>query len=312
MKILLFGKTGQLGWELARSLSVLGEVIAPERGTPGGHPQQGAQTGAGPEGTLCGDLANLDGLAATVHRVQPGLIVNAAAYTAVDRAESDAEQARLINALAPGALAAAAEAAGAWFVHYSTDYVFDGTGSQPWRESDPTGPLNVYGRTKLEGERLVAERCERHLILRTSWVYAARGQNFARTMLRLAGERERLQVIDDQFGAPTGADLLADLTAHAVVAARAAPHKAGLYHAAAAGETSWNGYARFVLEQAQAAGRPLRAGPEAVERVASSAFRAAARRPHNSRLDTARLASTFGLVLPHWQEGVARMLTELS
>jgi dTDP-4-dehydrorhamnose reductase len=331
MKILLWGASGQLGWELARSLAVLGEVIAPARGKDGvriasdaqdaratsgtqgvrGEGDAKLQAGVEPDGALCGELTDLDGLAATVRHVRPGLVVNAAAYTAVDRAETDAHLAHRVNALAPGALAAAAHEVGAWIVHYSTDYVFDGSGTRPWRETDPTGPLNVYGRTKLEGEKLVARHCARHLILRTSWVHGAHGQNFARTMLRLAGERERLSVVDDQFGAPTGADLLADVTAHAVVAARAAPGKAGLYHVAAAGETSWNGYARFVLAQARAAGRPLKAGPEAVEAVPSSAFQTAARRPHNSRLDTARLAGAFGLHLPHWQTGVARMLAEL-
>ena len=189
MKILLLGKNGQLGWELQRSLAPLGELIALDRHST----------------DLCGDLANLQGLAATVQRAQPDVIVNAAAYTAVDKAESEPELARLINALAPGVLAQEAHKLGAWLLHYSTDYVFDGSGSQPWREADTPAPLSVYGQTKLEGEQLIAAHCSRHLVFRTSWVYAARGGNFAKTMLRLAQERERLTVIDDQFGAPTGA-----------------------------------------------------------------------------------------------------------
>lgn len=187
MKILLFGKNGQVGWELQRSLAPLGELVA---------------LGSSGDGGLCGDLSDLAGLAETVRKVRPEVIVNAAAYTAVDKAESEPERARLINALAPGVLADEAQKLGTWLVHYSTDYVFDGSGSRPWQETDTTGPLSVYGRTKLEGEQAVA-CCEKHLIFRTSWVYAARGANFAKTMLRLAQEREQLKVIDDQVGAPT-------------------------------------------------------------------------------------------------------------
>ena len=249
-------------------------------------------------------------MAETVLRVRPDVIVNAAAHTAVDKAESEPEFARKLNATAPGVVARAADRIGALLVHYSTDYVFDGSGSAPWTEEAATGPLSVYGLTKLEGEQLVAQHCARHLILRTSWVYAARGGNFAKTMLRLAKERERLTVIDDQFGAPTGAELLADVTAHAIGDILRDPSKAGLYHAVAGGETSWHGYARFVLEQARAAGVELKAGPDAVDAVPTSAFPTPARRPQNSRLDTRRLQSTFGLVLPDWRLGVARMLQE--
>jgi dTDP-4-dehydrorhamnose reductase len=215
-----------------------------------------------------------------------------------------------VNATSPGAIAQAAQGIGALMVHYSTDYVFDGSGSKPWLEDDATGPLSVYGRTKLEGEQLIAEHCPRHLIFRTSWVYAARGGNFAKTMLRLAKERERLTVIDDQFGAPTGAELLADVTAHAIRDMLRDPAKAGLYHLAAGGETTWHGYARFVLEQAQAAGVELKAGPAMVDAVPTSAFPTPATRPHNSRLSTIKLQSSFGLTLPPWQAGVARMLHE--
>jgi len=298
MRILLLGRNGQLGWELQRSLAPLGEVVA--------------LGSSADEGGLCGDLADLEGIARTVAAVRPDAIVNAAAYTAVDKAESDAERARTINALAPGVLAQAAQRIGAPLVHYSTDYVFDGSGDRPWVETDPTGPLSVYGRTKLEGEQRIAQAQPWHLVLRTSWVYGARGGNFARTMLRLARERDRLTVIDDQFGAPTGADLLADVTAHALRALLADPAKAGTYHVAAAGETSWNGYARFVVACAQQAGMQLRAGVDAVDAVPTSAFPTPAQRPRNSRLDTARLRSTFALHLPQWQQGVARMLQEIS
>lgn len=297
MKILLFGKNGQVGWELQRSLAPLGELVALDR-----HSSE-----------LCGDLANLAGISATVRQVRPDVIVNAAAYTAVDKAEGDASTAHLVNAQAPGALAEAASAIDAWLVHYSTDYVFDGSGSQPWKESDPTGPLNVYGRTKLEGEQRIAAQCAKHLILRTSWVYAARGGNFAKTMLRLARERERLSVIDDQFGAPTGADLLADLTAHMVrgVLQGATGDLAGTYHAAATGETSWHGYARFVVDFASKSGLEIKATPAAVDPVPTTAFPTPATRPHNSRLNTAKLQANFGLQLPAWQQGVARMLAEI-
>lgn len=295
MKILLFGKGGQVGWELQRSLAPLGELVALDSASA----------------ELCGDLRNLAGLVETIRTVRPDIIVNAAAHTAVDKAESEPELARLLNATAPGALAQAAHAAGSWFVHYSTDYVFDGTGERPWKESDQTGPLSVYGRTKLEGEHLVRAAGSRHLIFRTSWVYGARGGNFAKTMLRLAKERDKLTVIDDQVGAPTGAELLADTTVLALRSALADPGKAGIYHLAASGEASWNSYARFVIGHAQRAGVSLKAGVEQVVPVPTSAFPTPAQRPHNSRLDTASFRQTFGLTLPHWQQGVARMLDEI-
>ena len=256
------------------------------------------------------DFSSPEQLADTVMKVRPDVIVNAAAHTAVDKAESEPDFARKLNATAPGVLADAAQRVGALIVHYSTDYVFDGSGSAPWKESDATGPLSAYGRTKLEGEQLVAGNCARHLIFRTSWVYAARGGNFAKTMLRLAKERDRLTVINDQFGAPTGAELLADITAHAIRATLKDVAKTGIYHAVASGETSWHGYARFVLEQARQAGVELKAPPEAVEAVPTSAFPTPATRPHNSRLDTTKLQATFDLTMPPWQNGVARMLRE--
>ena len=295
MKILLLGKNGQLGWELQRSLAPLGDVIALDR-----HSQD-----------FCGDLSNLPGLADTVRALRPDVIVNAAAHTAVDKTESEPELARSLNALAPGVLAQEAHKLGAWLVHYSTDYVFDGSGSRPWVETDTPAPLGVYGETKLEGERLVAGYCERHLMFRTSWVYAARGGNFAKTMLRLAQERERLTVIDDQWGAPTGADLIADVTAHAVRQVLQRPQDAGLYHLAAQGETTWNRYAKHVIAQAQRAQPAIKIVASEVAAVPTSAFPTPAQRPHNSRLDCTRLQSIFGLTLPAWQQGVDRMLVEI-
>ena len=294
MKILLFGKNGQVGWELQRSLSPLGELVVLDRHSTG----------------LCGDLTDLTGIKDTVRRVAPDVIVNAAAYTAVDKAESDAETAQIVNAAAPGVMAEAANAAGAWLVHYSTDYVFNGSGSKPWVETDLTGPLNVYGKTKLEGEQHIASKCAKHLIFRTSWVYAARGGNFAKTMLRLAQERETLNVINDQFGAPTGADLLADVTAHVVAQVLKRPSDAGLYHLAASGETTWFDYAKYVVDQSIRAKEDPEIIVKTINPVATSAFPTAAQRPHNSRLNTAKLQQAFGLQLAPWQQGVARMLAE--
>ncbi|MFM9427940.1 dTDP-4-dehydrorhamnose reductase [Variovorax sp. GrIS 2.14] len=295
IKILLFGKGGQVGWELQRSLAPLGELVALDFDST----------------DFNADFGRPEQLAETVLKVRPDVIVNAAAHTAVDKAESEPDFARKLNATSPGVVAEAANQIGALMVHYSTDYVFDGSGSKPWREDDAIGPLSVYGRTKLEGEQLIAANCPRHLIFRTSWVYAARGGNFAKTMLRLAKERERLTVIDDQFGAPTGAELLADLTAHAIRATLQDEKKTGLYHLVAGGETSWHGYAKFVVEQAREAGVELKASPSTVDAVPTSAFPTPATRPQNSRLDTSKLQSTFGLTLPHWQAGVARMLREI-
>lgn len=299
MKILLLGRNGQLGWELQRSLAALGDVVPLGR-----H----AQTN--PEG-LCGDLTDLDGLARTVRQVAPQIIVNAAAYTAVERAQSEPELAQTVNAQAPGVLATEANRLGAWLVHYSTDYVFDGSGSTPRRESDPTGPLNVYGRSKLDGERAVAGATH-HLILRTSWVYAARGSNFAKTMLALAGEKSSLSVVGDQFGAPTAAETVADATTHLLRQALARPDAAGLYHCVAGGETSWHGYAQFVVAQALALGWELAARPETITPVSTAEKASPARRPLNSRMDTAKIRSTFQLHLPHWQLLLRRMLEEIT
>ncbi|MFM9902227.1 MAG: dTDP-4-dehydrorhamnose reductase [Polaromonas sp.] len=295
MKILLLGKNGQLGWELQRSLACLGELVALDRRSA---PHRG-------------DLSDLTALADTVRACRPDVIVNAAAYTAVDQAEGDEATARTINALAPALLAREAAALGALLVHFSTDYVFDGSGQRAWAESDVPAPLNVYGQTKLEGEQAIQAACPRHLIFRTSWVYAARGGNFAKTMLRLGQERERLTVIDDQRGAPTGADLLADVAAHCIRQVLQRPGDVGLYHLAASGETSWFGYAKHVLAQALIARPAIEIVAKEVLAVPSSAFATAAARPLNSRLDTRRLQAVFGLSLPPWQHGVDRLLAEI-
>jgi dTDP-4-dehydrorhamnose reductase len=306
MKILLLGKNGQVGQALQRTLAPLGELVALDR----------SQDSAG----LCGDLGQPECLAATIRQLRPDVIVNAAAYTAVDKAESEPEQARLINAHAPEVLAREADALGAWLVHYSTDYVFNGSGTEPWLETDSTAPLNVYGQSKLEGELRVQAACTRHLIFRTSWVYAAHGSNFAKTMLKLAQERERLTVINDQWGAPTGAELIASVTAAAIqkVTAKEDANQdanleeiAGIYHLVAAGETNWHAYASHVISQAKAL-RPDT--PWAVQEIApvpSSAFVTAAQRPHNSRLNTHKLQAAFGISLPNWQQGVDSLLAEV-
>jgi dTDP-4-dehydrorhamnose reductase len=295
MKILLFGCNGQVGWELQRSLAVLGELVALDFDSKDHN----------------ADFSRPETLAGTVRAVQPDVIVNAAAHTTVDKAESEPALAHAINTEAPGLLAREAAALGAWLVHYSTDYVFDGNGDRPRKEDDPTGPLSVYGRTKLESEQRVRASGCRHLILRTSWVYSARGGNFARTMLKLAAEREQLSVVADQIGAPTGADLLADVTAHALCTAMQSPNLAGTYHAVAAGETTWHGYAQMVIEWARAQGLAVRVPADRIAPVPSTAYPTTARRPLNSRLDTQRLQRTFGLTMPQWQPGVLRMLAEV-
>lgn len=293
MKLLLLGANGQVGWELRRSLAPLGALIALDRQSLGE-----------------ADFARPDSLAALVERVAPDVIVNAAAHTAVDKAESEPELARALNADAPGVLARAAAARGALLVHYSTDYVFDGSGTQARDEDAATGPLSVYGHSKLAGEQAIRESGARHLILRTSWVYGARGQNFPKTMVRLAQERAALRVIDDQVGAPTGADLLADVTAHALRGVQAQPALAGTYHVTAAGETSWHGLARLAIDTALALRPELPWRVERIDPIPTSDYPTPARRPLNSRLDTTRLQAAFGLQMPPWQGGVRRMLTE--
>lgn len=293
MNILLFGKTGQVGWELQRALAPLGNLIALDL-----HSKD-----------FCGDFSNPEGIAETVRKIRPDVIVNAAAHTAVDKAETDRELSELLNARSVEAIAKSAASIGAWVVHYSTDYVFPGNGETPWRETDATAPLNVYGETKLSGEQALQKHCEKHLIFRTSWVYAGKGNNFAKTMLKLAKAREELSVINDQFGAPTGAELLADCTAHAIRVAWNKPEVAGLYHLVASGTTTWHDYAALVFEEARKAGIELSLNK--LNAVPTSAYPTPAKRPANSRLNTEKFQRNFGLTLPSWEKGVKRMLEEL-
>jgi len=296
MKILLLGKDGQVGWELQRALAPLGELLALGRSEA--------------------DFSQPESLRKCIRDCAPDVIVNAAAYTAVDKAESDAALAAAVNADAVAVLAQEAQRLGAWLVHYSTDYVFDGAKDGAYVETDATNPLSVYGRTKCAGEEHIRAAEGRHLILRTSWVFAARGANFAKTMLRLAKERAQLNVVADQHGAPTSAELIADATAlalHRIAAAgEAANALSGTYHLVAAGSTTWHGYAQFVLELAQAHGVGLHAGPRQVHPIAAEAYPLPAARPRNSRLDTSRFRAAFGVQLPDWRHHVQRMIAELS
>lgn len=294
MNILLFGKNGQVGWELQRALAPLGNVTAL----------------SGNSTNYCGDLSNIPGIVATIRCLRPDVIVNAAAYTTVDKAEAEPEQANLVNALIVEAIAKEAQKLGAWFVHYSTDYVFPGHGENAWCEDDATGPLNVYGASKLAGEQAIQQHCDKYLIFRTSWVYATKGNNFAKTMLRLAKERTELSIINDQYGAPTGADLLADCTAHAVAAVQGNPKAAGLYHLVASGTTTWFEYANVVFNHARKEGVEL--ALKDVNAVPTISFPTPAQRPLNSRLDNSKFQQTFNLNLPGWKTGVQRMLEELS
>ena len=296
MKLLLLGCNGQVGWELQRSLLPLGEVIACDFDSS---PDRRA------------DFTNASAVVELVVRVRPDVIVNAAAHTAVDKAESEPELARVINATTIGAVAEQAKKHGAMLIHYSTDYVFDGSGVSPRDELALTGPLSVYGVTKLDGEDLIRASGCRHVILRTSWVYAARGHNFIKTMLRLAGEREALSVIDDQIGSPTGADLLADVTAHVIRSLSESRRDGGTFHCVAKGEVSWFGFARFVIEWARANGQNIKVAPEGLRPILTAQYPTPAARPLNSRLSTDKLARVFSLNLPHWQTGVERMLREI-
>ncbi len=305
-RILVTGCNGQVGFELRRALAPLGEIAAVDAGD-------------------C-DLADEAAVRRTVRAVAPQIIVNPAAYTAVDRAESEPELAYAINARAPQVLAEEALRAGALMVQYSTDYVFDGSRDGFHRESDRPNPINVYGRSKLAGERAVAGSGAAHLTLRTSWVIGAHGANFAKTILRLAAQRDRLQVVADQWGAPTSAALVADVTAQllgrylrTLRAAGAAGNASagqidfpfGLYHLSAGGETSWHDLAQAVVRLARAAGREVRLAPEAIEPITTEQYRAAARRGPNSRLDTTALRTTFGLVLPDWRAGIGQVMEQI-
>ncbi|ENR9726532.1 dTDP-4-dehydrorhamnose reductase [Klebsiella aerogenes] len=293
MKILLIGKNGQVGWELQRSLSTLGEVVAVDYF----------------DTELCGDLTNLEGIAQTVRQVKPDVIVNAAAHTAVDKAESERELSDLLNDRGVAVLAEESAKLGALMVHYSTDYVFDGEGSHYRQEDEATGPLNVYGETKRAGELALQQGNPRHLIFRTSWVYATRGANFAKTMLRLAGEKETLSIIDDQHGAPTGAELLADCTAIAIREEQLNRAVAGIYHLVASGETSWYDYARFVFDVARTHDTAL--AVKEVNGIPTTAYPTPAKRPLNSRLSNEKFQRVFGVTLPDWRQGVERVVVEV-
>ncbi len=294
MKFLLTGKNGQVGFELQRALAPLGEVVAVDRST-------------------C-DLADPDAIRALIAGLRPDFIVNPAAYTAVDRAESDETAAHAINAIAPGVIGEAARAIGAVVVHYSTDYVFDGTGEGTYRESDTPNPQSVYGRTKLAGEQALQASGADHLIFRTSWVFGAHGGNFAKTMLRLAGERDVLKVVADQYGAPTPAALLADATAQVLGRLQREGRHGfpfGLYHLVADGVTTWHAYAQAVVSAAAAAGKPLKIAAADIEAIQTSAYPVPAPRPANSRLNTDQFRQAFGLRLPPWEEGLAHVLQQL-
>ncbi|MAS08606.1 dTDP-4-dehydrorhamnose reductase [Salinisphaera sp.] len=296
MTILLLGKNGQVGWELQRALAPLGEVIALGRVEPNG---------------LTGDLCDSEALKNTVRQIKPSIIVNAAAYTAVDAAEEQRDLATQVNAKAPAIIAAEAARLDATFVHFSTDYVFNGTGTEPWQETDTPEPLNHYGASKLQGEQAIAQSGCRHLIFRTSWVYAAQGQNFVNTMCRLMHERDTLQVIEDQIGAPTGAELIADVTAHALRRSRSGCDEPnGVFHLTAKGETSWFGLAQHIARQLRSGSDEAMTQTENIEPIATSAWPSAARRPLNSRLALDKLEQSFELSLPGWQQGVSRVLHE--
>jgi dTDP-4-dehydrorhamnose reductase len=290
MKVLLFGGSGQIGWELRRALAPLGEVVTTGRAEA--------------------DFERPESLATVVRATAPDVVVNAAGHTDVDRAEREPERAQRLNADAPAVLAREAAARDAWLVHYSSDYVFDGSGEEPRNEEAPMAPLNAYGRSKRDGEIAVRTSGCRHLIVRTSWIHAPRRDNFVTKVLRLVHERARLEVVDDQVGAPTGADLVADLTAHMLRTAIGRPDLAGTYHAAASGVASRLECARHVAALARRLRPGLPLDPGAIDGVATAGVAAAAARPLNSRLDTHRLCRAFGLALPPWQAGVERTVAE--
>ena len=295
MRILLLGKNGQVGWELQRALSPLGEVIACSHAEA--------------------DLEAPDQLRKLVRNILPAVVVNAAAYTAVDKAESDTKRAMRVNGEAVGVLAEETRRLGGWLVHYSTDYVFDGNKNGYYTETDMVAPQSVYGNSKLAGENAIQQSGCRHLIMRTSWVFAMRGGNFAKTMLRLAKDRDELKVVNDQIGVPTNADLIADVTALALNRIFNDPGFAertkGIYHLAPAGETSWHGYAKFLIGEARRLGVSLRTIPERVLPIGTSDYPTLARRPANSRLATTKLRETFGLKLAPWELAVTRWLTQM-
>ena len=291
MRILLLGSGGQVGHELRRSLALLGDVVALD------HPQV--------------DLADPRGLPPIVRSASPDVIVNAAAYTAVDRAEQEPDVAHTVNATSVGVLADEALGRGALLVHFSTDYVYPGTGEQPWSETDATAPVNAYGRSKLAGDVAIAQSGCRHVILRTSWVYASRGKNFVRTILRLAGERDHLRVVDDQFGVPTSASFLADVAARVIDRHMMGGGGAGVYHAVPGGVTTWFGVAGAVLERARLRGFVPRLSDGGLMPCTTAEYPLPAARPMNSRLDTARLRRDFGLQCGDWRDDLHRVVDEL-
>lgn len=294
MRLLLIGKNGQVGFELRRALGPLGAVVAVDF----------------PE---C-DLARPESVRAIVTQVRPDVIVNAAAYTAVDKAESEPDLARAINAAAPGLLGEEARRIGARVIHYSTDYVYDGAKGTAYREDDATGPLCVYGSSKRDGDEALAASGAGHFIFRTSWVFGAHGGNFVKTILRLAAERDRLAIVADQIGAPTSAALLADITAQVLGQLRwrdPATMPSGVFHLTAGGETSWHGFAQAILAGGVSRGLTFKVTPEAVGAITTAEYPLPARRPANSRLDTTKLQQTFGLVPPHWQAGLDHVLDQI-
>lgn len=286
MKILLFGKNGQVGTALYSHLSSFGALLALDR-----HGEAG----------FCGDLSNFEGVSQTIRSFKPDIIINAAAYTAVDKAEREVDLAMLINAQAPAHLALEAKQANALLIHYSTDYVFDGSGDHAWLETDKPAPLNTYGRSKLEGERLIQASGCRYLIFRTSWVYAKQGQNFIKSILRLAQEKSTIQVIHDQIGAPTSADLIAEITVQAIQFCFKIKEN-NLYHLAPQGETSWYDYAHFIIEQARRHGAALPL--KTISPILSQDYPSLVIRPLNSRLNTNKLCADLSICLPHWKKGV--------
>lgn len=294
MKILLTGKNGQVGFELQRALAPLGEVIAV------GHAE-------------C-DLAHSDAVRHLVRETKPDIIVNAAAYTAVDKAETDQDLATAVNATAPGVLGEEALKIGALVIHYSTDYVFDGSKAGAYSEDDITNPQSIYGKTKRAGELALKQSGADHLIFRTSWVFGAHGSNFAKTMLRLAAERDSLSVVADQHGAPTSAALIADITAQIIGEYQKQGRTEflfGIYNLAASGNTTWYDYARTVTQTALAAGKPLKLQPDAIRPIATADYPLPAPRPANSKLDTRKLCNNFGLHLPDWQNGLQHVLQQI-
>lgn len=292
MHILLFGKNGQIGWELQRALSVLGQITALSHDSNG----------------LCGDFLNPNGIINTIRTVKPHVIVNATGYTAVDLAEKECANAEKINATTVKVIAQEAKNINALFVHYSSDYVFDGEGNVAWTESDEANPLNFYGKTKLAGEQFIQQFCNKYLIFRTSWVYSLRGSNFFKSIVKLSQEKETIAIVNDQFGAPTSAEMLADCTLVAIYRTLLDPSLSGLYHVCAAGTTSWHDYGLFIIEHL---GRyPEKLKVQQINAIASSAYPQAALRPKNSSLNTEKFRSKFDVALPAWQIGVERILNE--